>query len=112
MLECRVRGKLARTVWSGGKFGDNFKELPITIHHPVRPCHVRQRSKDAPGRFAEPQRADVPCDHAGDEPRRDAAEAGKQHLPGGGRGAEIQLRAAPSGLPAGAGLNVLPPAGP
>ena len=27
-----MRGKLARTVWSGGKFGDNFKELPITIH--------------------------------------------------------------------------------
>ena len=27
-----MRGKLARTVWSGGKFGDNFKELPITIY--------------------------------------------------------------------------------
>ena len=26
-------GKLARTVRSGGKFRDNFKELPITIHH-------------------------------------------------------------------------------
>ena len=24
-------GKLSRTVWSGGKFGDNIKELPITI---------------------------------------------------------------------------------
>ena len=24
-------GKLSRTVWSGGKFGDNLKELPITI---------------------------------------------------------------------------------
>lgn len=27
--------KIARTVWSGGKAGDNFKGLPITIiqHH-------------------------------------------------------------------------------
>ena len=24
-------GKLSRTVWSGGKLGDNIKELPITI---------------------------------------------------------------------------------
>lgn len=24
-------GKLSRTVWSGGKFRDNFKELPIAI---------------------------------------------------------------------------------
>lgn len=24
-------GKLARTVWSGGKAGDNIKGLPITI---------------------------------------------------------------------------------
>ena len=23
--------KLARAVWSGGKFGDNIKKLPITI---------------------------------------------------------------------------------
>ena len=23
--------KVARTVWSGGKMGDNFKDLPITI---------------------------------------------------------------------------------
>ena len=23
--------KLSRTVWSGGKVGDNFKDLPITI---------------------------------------------------------------------------------
>ena len=26
-------GKLARTVRSGGKFGDDIKELPITIYH-------------------------------------------------------------------------------
>lgn len=26
--------KVACTVWSGGKFGDNFKELPITINIP------------------------------------------------------------------------------
>jgi hypothetical protein len=24
--------KVARTVWSGGKFGDNFNELPIAIN--------------------------------------------------------------------------------
>lgn len=27
----RYAGKLARTVWSGGKAGDNIKGLPITI---------------------------------------------------------------------------------
>ncbi len=26
-------GKLARTVWAGGKSGDNFKGLPISIYN-------------------------------------------------------------------------------
>lgn len=36
-------GKLARTVWSGGKAGDNIKGLPITITgnaNRSRPCGI------------------------------------------------------------------------
>ena len=35
-------GKLSRTVWSGGKLGDNIKELPITI---MRYSHDSQQRK-------------------------------------------------------------------
>lgn len=33
MMGRRVRGKLARTVLTGGKAGDDFKGLPIGINH-------------------------------------------------------------------------------
>lgn len=33
MMGRRVRGKLARTVLTGGKAGDDFKGLPIGIDH-------------------------------------------------------------------------------
>lgn len=32
-MERRVMGKLSRTVWDGGKGGDNIKVLPIVIPH-------------------------------------------------------------------------------
>ena len=36
--------KVSRTVWSGGKFGDNLKELPITI----KVFHKLEKGVDSP----------------------------------------------------------------
>lgn len=37
-MERRVRGKLACSVWDGGKDGDNIKILPIVILRHIRKC--------------------------------------------------------------------------
>lgn len=95
MLERRVRGKLARTVWSGGKFGDNFKELPITIYNSVRPCHLRRRSEKPFAGFAEPERANVFAYAVSFECGRHKAEIGQRRISGRKYRTEIQLYAHP-----------------
>ena len=68
--------------------------------------------KDHPPGPAIPQRADVQPDLPGHAHGGDKAEAGDRRVPGGQRGADLQLPPHPAGLPAGGRADEQPPPGP